>query len=449
VPCLRARQIDNQREDFMRMGVIGDWENPYLTMDFAFEADIVRTLGRLVERGHLHKGFKPVHWCLDCGSALAEAEVEYADKQSRRPSMWPSRRWTPRRSTPPAAPTTAEAVAVPIWTTTPWTLPANQAVSLHPELDYVLIDARDRRCWSPRSSPRTAPRATASASQRSLGRCRGAALEGQLLQHPFLERQVPVILGDHVTTDAGYRRGAHGPGPRSGGLRRRPALRPARGQPGGPNGVFIEGTPLFAGQHVFKANEAIIELLRERGALLHDEAYEHSYPHCWRHKTPVIFRATPQWFMSMQARTVCWRPRRRRSPRCSGCPTGGRRASRHAQPSGRTGASRASAPGACPSRCSCTARPRSCTRRRPSSSRRSPSADREVGGIDAWFDLDPAELLGDEAVDYDKVTDTLDVWFDSGVTHACVLRRREGWSRRPISTWRARTSIAAGSSPRC
>ena len=294
-------QVDKQRTDFMRMGVFGDWSNPYLTMDYHFEADIVRTLGRIVDNGHLQKGFKPVHWCTDCGSALAEAEVEYQDKTS--PAIDVAYIALDQQAVRAALATDYQGnIAIPIWTTTPWTLPASMAVSLHPELEYVLIDAQGRALVVAADLAESCVERFGLPLLNILGRCKGAALEGLMLQHPYLEREIPVILGDHVTTESG-----------TGAVH----TAPAHGQddfvvgaaydievynPVGSNGVYLPDTEFFAGQFVMKANSAIIDLLRERDALLHEEAYEHSYPHCWRHKTPIIFRATPQWFVNMHQR---------------------------------------------------------------------------------------------------------------------------------------------------
>ena len=197
-----ARQVDGQRETFIRMGVFGDWFNPYLTMAYQTEADIVRALGRIVANGHLHKGFKPVHWCMDCGSALAEAEVEYADKVS--PAIDVAFTAVDARVFNAACGLEDDTpAALPIWTTTPWTIPASMAVSLHPALDYVLIEGAGRALLLAADLAGACAARYGLEDVRVLGRCQGAALEGQLLQHPYLDRQVPVVLGEHVTTEAG------------------------------------------------------------------------------------------------------------------------------------------------------------------------------------------------------------------------------------------------------
>ncbi|WP_439107223.1 isoleucine--tRNA ligase [Congregibacter sp.] len=415
------RQIDNQRLDFVRMGIIGDWDNPYLTMDFDFEADIVRTLGRLVDRGHVHKGFKPVHWCLDCGSALAEAEVEYADKQS------------PAIDVAFAAVDSAafnqacdlendQSVVVPIWTTTPWTLPANRAVSLHPDLDYVLIAGHGQRLLVAEALAESCALRFGLGEAQVLGRCKGRDVENQLLQHPFLERQVPVILGEHVTVEAGtgavHTAPAHGQDDYAVGLRYDLSV----DNPVGPNGVFRADTELFAGEHVFKANANIVAALQERGMLLHHEDYLHSYPHCWRHKTPLIFRATPQWFVRMHENGLL-EAAQNSIDSVQWIPDWGR---------ARIESMLSDRPDWCISRQRTWGVPitlfvhKETAELHPDTPALIEQAATRIqeSGIEAWFSLDPRELLGDDAEHYDKVTDTLDVWFDSGVTHACVLRRR-------------------------
>lgn len=415
------RQIDKQREDFQRMGVIGDWDNPYLTMNFDFEANIVRTLGRLINRGHLHKGFKPVHWCLDCGSALAEAEVEYADKLS--PAIDVAFAAVDAKAVNTAFGIDDDSpVSLAIWTTTPWTLPANQAVSLHPAFDYVLLERPGQRLIVAEALAESCAARYGLASVNILGTCKGRDLESQLLQHPFLERQVPVVLGEHVTVEAGtgavHTAPAHGQDDYTVGLKYALPV----DNPVGPNGVFKDDTAMFAGQHVFKANAPIVAELAERGALLHHEDYDHSYPHCWRHKTPLIFRATPQWFVSMTQ---------------NGLLEAARNAVKDVQWVPGWGQARIEAmledrPDWCISRQRTWGVPIALFVHRETAELHPDTASLieqvaqriEKSGIEAWFALEPQELLGDEASDYVKVTDTLDVWFDSGVTHACVLRAR-------------------------
>jgi isoleucyl-tRNA synthetase len=414
-------QIERQREDFMRMGIIGDWDNPYLTMDFAYEADIVRTLGRIAERGHLHKGFKPVHWCLDCGSALAEAEVEYADKVS--PAIDVAFAALDSAALRQACAVDDEqAVVVPIWTTTPWTLPANQAVSLHPDFDYVLMQGDGVLLLVAEALAEDCAARYGLGAPVLRGQCKGRALENQLLQHPLLDRQVPIILGEHVTVDAGtgavHTAPAHGQEDYAVGQRYSlPVDNPVAG-----NGVFREDTPLFAGQHVFKANANIVAALADAGTLLHHEDYQHSYPHCWRHKSPLIFRATPQWFVSMHQKGLL-DAARKSVPQVQWVPEWGQ---------ARIEAMLTDRPDWCISRQRTWGVPIAFFVHRETAALHPDTAALvekvaqriEKDGIEAWFSLEPAELLGDEADDYEKVTDTLDVWFDSGVTHACVLRRR-------------------------
>jgi isoleucyl-tRNA synthetase len=416
-------QVDTQREDFKRMGVLGEWDNPYLTMDFGFEANIIRTLGEIIGNGHLHKGSKPVHWCLDCGSALAEAEVEYENKIS--PAIDVAYAAVDAAGVLTAFGVSADgvkSVAVPIWTTTPWTLPASMAVSLHPELEYSLICNKGQALVVATDLVASVCERFGWEENEVLGSCVGAALEGQLLQHPFYSRQVPVILGEHVTTEAGT--GAVHTAPGHGQddyiVGQKYALEVYN--PVGGNGVYLPDTELFAGQHVLKANDAIVELLRERGVLLFAEAYEHSYPHCWRHKSPIIFRATPQWFISMHQAGLLDQALAA-AEQVEFFPDWGR-ARLEAMLQGR--------PDWCISRQRTWGVPitlfvhKETAELHPNTLELIEAVAKrvEARGIDAWFELDAAELLGDEAAQYDKATDTLDVWFDSGVTHACVLRQR-------------------------
>jgi isoleucyl-tRNA synthetase len=425
-----SKQVENQKEDFIRLGILGDWEHPYLTMDFKFEADIIRSLGKIVKNGHLSKGAKPVHWCTDCGSALAEAEVEYEDKHSpaidvRFKVMDEAALFAACHHVPGQH---GEGdLSVVIWTTTPWTLPANQAVALNPELEYAVVECviggvKERLVIAEVLLKDAMSRYEAE-HQQVVAYCKGAALENLWLQHPFYDRQVPVILGDHVTTEAGtgavHTAPGHGQEDYVVGMRYGlPVVNPVNSQ-----GVFLPDTEFFAGEHVFSANNHVLEVLKEKNTLVHHQAILHSYPHCWRHKTPIIFRATPQWFVSMEqkqlretaldnVKNVEWIP-----------DWGQARIENMLM-----------------------ARPDWCISRQRTwgvpitffvhkdSGELHPRTEElmeqvalrvEEKGIDAWFDLKPEELLGDEAALYDKVNDTLDVWFDSGVTHEAVLNRRE------------------------
>ncbi|TVQ87703.1 MAG: isoleucine--tRNA ligase [Chromatiaceae bacterium] len=427
-----ARQVDGQCRDFQRLGVLGDWERPYLTMDYRCEADIVRALGRIIANGHLQQGAKPVHWCVDCGSALAEAEVEYLDKESiaidvRFPVL-DSEALLARCHAAPIDHGSGP-VSLVIWTTTPWTLPANQAVALNPELEYALVQVdgphgRERLLVAEGLLRDTMDRWDID-THRVVAYGRGDAFAGLKLRHPFYDREVPVILGEHVTLEAGT--GAVHTAPGHGledyivGMRYDlPVDNPVDG-----TGHFVAGTPLFAGMSVFDANERVVETLKARGALLLAQRFRHSYPHCWRHKTPVIFRATPQWFIDMdqaglRATALAEIVRVRWMPDWGQSRIDGMVRNR---------------PDWCISRQRTWGVPIPLLVHKETGALhpRTPELIEQVAqrieaqGIEAWFQLHPADLLdADEGAAYRKVQDTLDVWFDSGVTHACVLEQRAG-----------------------
>ena len=416
-----AEQIDLQRKDFKRLGVLGDWDNPYLTMAFQTEADIVRALGRITSNGHLHKGAKPVHWCTDCGSALAEAEVEYADKTSFSIDV----RFTLVNEADlltrvPDAVGQGE-VSVVIWTTTPWTLPANQAVALNPELEYVVVQTATERLILAAALYESVMQRVGITDYTLIARVQGEKLEGLLLQHPFYARQVPVILGDHVTTDAGtgavHTAPGHGQEDFVVGLKYDLPV----DNPVGGDGKFLPNTPLFAGESVHKANPHVLEVLTEQGKLLHADKLRHSYPHCWRHKTPLIFRATPQWFISLDQNGL----RTQALEAIQGVkwiPDWGK---------ARIESMVQNRPDWCISRQRTWGVPialfvhKETGELHPQTEALIEAAAQRIEqeGIDAWFRLQPEELLGADAPFYDKVQDTLDVWFDSGVTHASVLER--------------------------
>ena len=422
-------QVERQRADFVRLGIWGDWDNPYLTMDSRFEANQLRALARIVERGHLHRGYKPVHWCIDCGSSLAEAEVEYNDRTSpaidvRFPVVDSHdllRRcdWLVDDDEPLP-------LAAVIWTTTPWTLPANRAVAVNPKLDYVVVQCDlgagpERLLLAERLADDALQRFGARQHQ-VMARCNGEALVGLRLRHPFYDREVPILPGEHVTLDAGtglvHTAPAHGQEDYAVGQ----AHNLPMDNPVGPNGCFLPQVERFAGLQVFKANPLIVEALKEKGMLVVERQLTHSYPHCWRHQTPLIFRATPQWFISMEQaglraaalaaiKEVQW------------VPVWGER---------RIGEMVAERPDWCISRQRTWGVPialfahKTTQQPHPETPRllHEVASRVEKKGLDAWAELEPADLLGADAASYEKVTDILDVWFDSGVVHACVPPER-------------------------
>lgn len=421
-----ATQVEGQKKDFIRLGVLGDWDKPYLTMDFGTEANIIRSLSKIITNGHLQQGFKPVHWCTDCGSALAEAEVEYEQKTSPAIDV----RFALANEADvdkfdhPEGHRGQGPVSVVIWTTTPWTLPANRAVSLNAKLDYSLVQVEQ----GPNGTERliiatdlvTDVMARAGIDHyHALGFCKGQTLELVQLKHPFYDFSVPVVLGDHVTTDSGTGcvHTAPGHGQEDFVVGQQYGLEVAN--PVGANGVYLPDTPIFAGQHVFKANESVVEELKKHGALLVYKAYNHSYPHCWRHKTPIIFRATPQWFISMDKQGL-----RQTSlteiAKTRFIPEWGEQ---------RIEKMVAGRPDWCISRQRTWGVPIALFVDKDTGALHpdTPALMEKVAqlveqrGIDAWFELEAETLLGADAERYVKVRDTLDVWFDSGVTHACVV----------------------------
>ncbi|MEI7374932.1 isoleucine--tRNA ligase [Dickeya chrysanthemi] len=426
-----AEQVAGQKKDFIRLGVLGDWDRPYLTMDFKTEANIIRALGRIIENGHLHKGAKPVHWCADCGSALAEAEVEYYDKTS--PAIDVAFNAVDRAAVLAKFGLTADAVdgdvALVIWTTTPWTLPANRAIALNADIDYVLIQVAGKAIIVAQGlADAVIKRVAGNDASLLLGHTvKGSDLELLRFRHPFMGFDVPAILGDHVTLDAGtgavHTAGGHGPDDYV--ISQKYQLEIAN--PVGPNGCYLAGTfPELDGLFVFKANDKIVELLRERGALLHHEKLQHSYPCCWRHKSPILFRATPQWFVSMDQNGL----RKQSLSEIKGVqwiPDWGQ---------ARIESMVANRPDWCISRQRTWGVPMSLFVHKETQALHPRTAELieavakrvEQDGIQAWWDLNPADLLGAEAAEYEKVPDTLDVWFDSGSTHASVVDVRPEFS---------------------
>ena len=410
-----GKQYKIQRESFMRLGILADWHKPYLTMDYKFEADVMRSLATIIKNGYLVKGDKPVHWCIDCGSALAEAEVEYKDKTSTAIEVCYPVGDAQDVSNIFKGDFGTGRISVVIWTTTPWTLPASMAVTVHAELEYSLVQHQDQRFIMARElTPE---------NYKILATCRGAELEQLKLQHPLYARQVPVILGEHVTVDAGtgcvHTAPAHG-------LEDHIVCNKygiETYNPVGSNGCYLDDTEIFAGLHVFKANSAVIEVLQKQNNLLSQMDLEHSYPHCWRHKIPLIFRATTQWFMSMKQNNlrakvlqaikhVAWHPS-----------WGEERMVKMVE----------NRPDWCLSRQRTWGVPMGLIIDKQTGELHpnmpellaKVAAKVEKSGVDAWHELDLAELISDSAK-FEKTKDTLDVWFDSGVVHSCVLDARDG-----------------------
>ncbi|HLS41830.1 MAG TPA: isoleucine--tRNA ligase [Paenalcaligenes sp.] len=429
-------QIDSQRNDFKRLGVLAAWDKPYLTMNYSNEADELRVLSRIMQKGFVFKGLKPVNWCFDCASALAEAEVEYADRTD--PSIYVA--------FPFAEPNKVAAAfgldqvtdgAIVIWTTTPWTIPSNQALNVHPEVDYALVEL-------------SAPRATGQllllakdlvescletwqVEGRIIATAQGAQLEGIQFKHPLYEadqgyqRLSPVYAAEYVTLDSGT--GVVHSAPAYGvddfiickqhGLADDDILKPVMA-----NGVFADSLPLFGGQMIWKANPIIVDALQKAGTLIQVSDFQHSYMHCWRHKTPVIFRATSQWFAGMDRENTSGSTLREMALKAventEFYPSWGR-ARLHAMIANR--------PDWTLSRQRQWGVPMAFFVHKETGDLHPDTpalmekvAQRiEVEGIEAWQNLDINEFLGADAAHYEKNRDTLDVWFDSGSTHATVL----------------------------
>lgn len=415
-------QIDIQRTEFQRLGVLGDWLHPYTTMSFSYEANIVRALAKIIEHGHLQQGFKPVHWCVDCRSALAEAEVDYEEKQSWAIDVafqaLDPQTWYKIFNINLHSDQVTKPVIVPIWTTTPWTLPANEAVCLNAHIEYALIETPDANFVVANELAESVCKRYGFDLPEASSIVLGKLLEKLKLQHPFYDKAVPVVLGDHVTTESGtgcvHTAPAHGVEDYWVGMQYQlPLINPVLG-----NGCYSDAVELFAGLSVFKAHESILERLKQNGKLLHQEKITHSYPHCWRHKSPMIFRATPQWFVSMEnlrepllaaIDTVEWIPEWGKA-RISGMVK--------------------DRPDWCVSRQRAWSTPMPLFVHKETRSLHPKTLEYietiagiiEQKGIEGWFSLDVQAFLGRDAEFYEKVNDTLDVWFDAGVSHFAVLK---------------------------
>jgi len=425
------RQIDLQRTGFRRMGVLGDWSNPYTTKSFIYEADMIRALVSIIEGGHLLQGAKPVNWCFDCGSALAEAEIEYQDKTSPAIDVLFS---TPDKKALFAvfgAEVGEGEAGIPIWTTTPWTLPANEAVALNAELEYVLVsglvNGKRTSLVLAQDLKDTVLERIGMQDGRVLGSAAGAALEHQRLRHPFYDRDVPVILGEHVTTEAGTGAVHTAPGHGEEDFQVGREYDLPVTNPVGADGRFLDNVEIFAGEWVWAANDHVLEIMRGNGTLLYSEPFEHSYPHCWRHKSPTAFRVTPQWFISMETgglrnqaieaiKAVSWIPG-----------WGEERIKGMVE----------NRPDWCISRQRTWGVPITLFVDRQTGELHPDTMELmgrisslvEEHGVDCWYSEEIFAELGVDGERYEQVTDILDVWFDSGVSHRCVLDERDDLER--------------------
>ncbi|MGK7295876.1 MAG: isoleucine--tRNA ligase [Candidatus Wenzhouxiangella sp. M2_3B_020] len=431
-----GKQIDRQREDFKRLGGLADWDNPYASRDFSFEADMLRALSRIIERGHLKRGVKPVHWCFDCGSALAEAEIEYRDKTSTAVDVLFEAADSGAIANAFAIDDDGARTGVVIWTTTPWTLPANQAVALNAELEYALVGAsvngEPLRLVVAGDLRDSVVQRCGLENVETLATTKGSALEHLRLRHPFNDYEVPVILGEHVTTETGTGAVHTAPGHGQedfdiGRVYDLPVVNPIDGR-----GVFSDETVAVGGERVWKANDRLVEVLREHRALLCALPFDHSYPHCWRHKSPTAFRTTPQWFISMDQ---------------AGLRDSALKAVDGVRWVPEWGLARIrgmveNRPDWCISRQRTWGVPlglfidRESQDPHPDSAKllRSLADIFESEGIDAWYEPGILERLGVDADRYEPVPDIVDVWFDSGVTHYCVLDQRDEL-RRPADLY--------------
>ena len=431
-----SEQVEKQKKDFIRLGVLGDWDNPYLTMDFKTEADIMRALGDIYKNGYLYQGSKPVHWCVDCGSALAEAEVEYEDVNS--PAIDVGFKIVDNKALSKAfgVEVNGDAYAV-IWTTTPWTLPANQAVSVNAELEYDLIQTSKGLLILVHELAKATLARYGETDTQLIASCKGDALKGLALQHPFDNRQVPIICGDHVTTDAGtglvHTAAAHGNDDWLVMRANFPNEKP-RVLMGGDGKFFNSELVEFEairGLDRKEANKVILAKMQENGTLLASARLNHSFPHCWRHKTPLMQLATHQWFIGMYAQDAVGISLREYANKAVDAteffPSWGR---------ARLEAMIKNRPDWCVSRQRNWGVPMPFFVHKETGEPHPQTAAlleqaallTEQQGVEAWFSLDGDAFLAQHAPanadQYKKVTDTLDVWFDSGTTHAAVLKRR-------------------------
>jgi len=430
-------QIEQQKKDFQRLGVLGDWKNPYLTMNFSNEANELRALAKMMQKGFVFRGLKPVNWCFDCGSALAEAEVEYQDKKD--PAIDVGFKLPNEQKSKMAAVFGLKNLPekdcrIVIWTTTPWTIPSNQALNVHPEFEYALVDVGSQLLIL--AKERVEACLTSYGLEGTIiGQCLGKDLEHFAFEHPLAsldsgyQRTAPVYCAQYVTLDSGtgivHSAPAYGEEDykscKANGLKDSEILSPVMS-----NGVYAESLPLFGGQFIWKANPLIVKALADAGSLLKSIEFNHSYMHCWRHKTPIVYRATSQWFASMDAKPAGL-SKSVREMALEGIET------THFYPAWgkqRLRGMIANRPDWTLSRQRQWGVPMAFFVHRETGELHPNTQEHmekiaqliEEKGIEAWQTLDIQSFLGSDAEQYEKNKDTLDVWFDSGTTHWHVIR---------------------------